>query len=892
MHPPTRPPKGGASFAALVLLAGLLALARPSANARSVDSLAPASTGGLAALDEALDHLSSHRRLLMIAAHPDDEDTLLLTLVARGQGGDAAYLSLSRGEGGQNLIGSQLGVGLGLLRSRELEAARRIDGATQLFARAYDFGFTRSLEETLQRWPEDVLIEDTLRAIRRFRPQVLVSVFPATPAAGHGQHQAAGLVAEKAFQLSQDPDAFPELDAEGLEHWPVRSFWRTRFFNPGPDTLRLPLGHIDPFSGKSVFQTALESRSQHRCQDMGLLQPLGDAQGALAWVAGVGGPEPKDLWDGVDTDLSAIADSLKDGDLRRAIAVDLEQVEQTALAAARQLGAGTMGQSVEPLARIVALLDGIVAKLEAWGGAAGDGRVSVLALVDEKRQIAREALATAAGIAVDAFTGAETVVPGQRLAVTAQVWDSTGDRLEGAAVELASAEGWRTLSAAPGEPGRQRFFVSDVDVDRRFEVEVPADAPPTVPYFLRRPLDGDLFDWSDATEEERILPFGPPPLSATFQLRIAGVQVELEREVVHRRRDQAIGEVRRPLRVVPRLEVALERDLLVATRGRDAGDLGVRVTSNLDAPVRGHVRVTAPAPWPAPEPVPFTISEPRGSAAIDISLPFPEGLGAARHPFGVEAVLDGGARAQGRYDHAYPLVDYPHIRPVVLPTPATFEVTGGDLRMPSLERVGWVRGASDRSPEILLDAGLPLELLDADALATADLGAYDAIVVGPRAYEVSPALVRANRRLLGYVEEGGLLIVQYQQYQWSGGDLAPLPIEIHRPHGRVTDEGADVRILDPQHPVFHDPNRIGDADWHGWVQERGLYFGGTWDDAYQPLLAMADPGGDEHRGALLIADVGKGRYVYTGLAFFRQLPAGVPGAYRLFFNLLGLRPGP
>jgi hypothetical protein len=234
------------------------------------------------------------------------------------------------------------------------------------------------------------------------------------------------------------------------------------------------------------------------------------------------------------------------------------------------------------------------------------------------------------------------------------------------------------------------------------------------------------------------------------------------------------------------------------------------------------------------------------------------------------------------------VIDYPHIRPTPRPEPAVVAISAADIDLPPLGRVGYVRGAADRVPELLAAVGVPVEILDAAQLAGADLSVYDAIVVGSRAYETDPALARSNPRLLDYTRRGGLTIVQYQQYQFVEGGFAPFPLDIGRPHGRVTDEAAPVVLLDPAHPIFHRPNEIGAGDWSGWVQERGLYFPATWDSAYVPLLEMGDPGREAERGALLVAPVGEGTWVYTGLAFFRQLPAGVPGAYRLFANLLAL----
>ncbi|RMH17684.1 MAG: PIG-L family deacetylase, partial [Acidobacteria bacterium] len=306
-----------AALSVLILPVLAVAVLRPAAAEPSMRVLEPASTGGVAELDRALARLTTHRRMLIIAAHPDDEDNRLLALVARGQGGEAAYFSLSRGEGGQNLIGEELGVGLGILRSRELLAARHVDGGRQFFSRAYDFGYTRSLAETFARWPRDELLVDAVRAVRRFKPQVVVAIFPPDRRAGHGQHQASAVIAREAFDRAGDAGAFPELRAEGLLPWSPQAFYRAAWWDPDAAGVTLPLGGIDPASGRSIFQLAMASRSQHRSQDMGLLQPLGDAAASLLWEAGAGA-EGDDLWSGIDVRLEAIAAPLAPGPLARA----------------------------------------------------------------------------------------------------------------------------------------------------------------------------------------------------------------------------------------------------------------------------------------------------------------------------------------------------------------------------------------------------------------------------------------------------------------------------------------------------------------------------------------------------------------------------------------------
>jgi len=394
---------------------------------------------------------------------------------------------------------------------------------------------------------------------------------------------------------------------------------------------------------------------------------------------------------------------------------------------------------------------------------------------------------------------------------------------------------------------------------------------------------GSLYDWSAATPAERGEPFGPPPLMARFRFTLEGVPVTLEREVVHLHRDQATGEVRRPLRVVPAVEVAVADDLLVwPVQSREPRRLRVTLTSHAPNPVSGRLEA---AGWPSVAPQSFTLGAAGEPEDLELTLTPPKDFKPGRTNLELAAVLADGQR----FSLAVPEVDYPHIRATPRPLPARVAIQAADLRLPPLKRVGYVRGASDRVPEFLRQAGVPLELLGPEQLDSGDLGRYDVIVIGSRAYETDPALARANHRILDYVKNGGHVVVQYQQYPYIEGKFAPLPLDIARPHDRITDETAPVTVLDPASPVFTTPNKIGPEDWNGWIQERGLYFAHTWDPAYTPLLSMKDPDTEDLKGGLLVAKVGKGTYVYTGLAFFRQLPAGVPGGYRLFANLLGLK---
>lgn len=861
------------------LLALLLAVgaALPAVLALGpADALEPPSTGGLEVVDRLLAKLATNRRLLVIGAHPDDEDTSLLALVSRGMGGEAAYLSLSRGDGGQNLLGTDLGVGLGLIRSQELVAARRTDGARQYFTRAFDFGFTRSIDETFRFWPKEVLLEDAARIVRRFRPQVVVSTFSGTVRDGHGQHQAAGLTAPMAFALAGRTSAFPALDRECLVPWTPSVLFRSTYFDAPSSTIHLPTGNVDPLTGRSYFQIAMASRSRHRSQDMGMLQPAGPSETRLAWVAGGVGPAAKDPFEGIETRLRGIGGEIADPARRVALETSLDRVEALARATREKLAPASLSAAVEPLAAILKDLRAARA-----GVRKEDGGVAML--LDEKIGAAEQALAAAAGVTLDSYTDREVACPGEGFPVSVFLWNAGQAAVPAADVTLESPDGWTTE-----RDGLAKDVGGGTLADWKLKAGIPSGASLTLPYFLRRPMQGDLYDWSAATAAERGEPFQPPPLLARATVTIAGVPVTLRREVVYRYRDQAIGEIRRPIRCAPRVDVAVEPELMVwPTSLSTPRSIEVTLTSSSDRPQKGSLEVTPPAGWPAVTPIPFALDKRGERAFFEITLKPPKAVPAGRAAFHVAAVLEDGEKdTLGVH-----VLEYPHIPPTPEPAPAEVSLVAADIRLPAARRIGYVRGASDSLPELLAAVGLPVEVLTRRDLDAGDLSRYDAILVGSRAYETDAELPRANSRLLDYARAGGLVIVQYQQYPYVDGRFAPYPIEIARPHDRVTDETAPVTALDPQHPVFLRPNRIGAADWAGWVQERGLYFAHSWDKAYAPLLAMADPGWPEQRGGLLVAAVGKGHYVYTGLAFFRQLPAGVPGAYRLLANLLALNDG-
>ncbi|HET9276315.1 MAG TPA: PIG-L family deacetylase, partial [Gemmatimonadales bacterium] len=594
-----------------------------------------AGTGGTAALHQAERMLGHTKRVLMIAAHPDDEDTELLTVLVRGEGAEAAYLSLSRGEGGQNLIGDELGEDLGLLRSEELLAARRLDGARQYFTRAFDFGFSKTLDEAFRFWPADSLLKDVVRIVRRFRPQIIVSVFSGTPRDGHGQHQAAGWAAREAFRAAGDPARFPELEREeGLLPWtPVKLFRSARFDNTAAPTVVLEGGVLDPDIGQSYRQVAMRGRSLHRSQDMGVLQEVGPSRIGLALVEDRSGGEAGEnggLWSGIDT-----------------------------------------------------------SRVEAAGGIEAE---------DARRHRA-EADAIRAGLVLDAWASASRLVPGQRVELHLVAWNG-GAGAVAVRLEPLVPDGWSAEpSSCPSRPALGPGAVTECTL----RVTVGERAEVSTPYFLRAPRDVAFYRWS-GDPRIRGEPFEPPLLSARFHFRASGGEERtLEREVVHRYRDQATGEVRRPLAVVPRVAVALTPATLVWPIGeRRPRRFTVTLQHAGQDTTRGEVFLELPPGWPATPPQPFTLTRDEERESVQFSVRPPARLRAGSYEIRAVARDDRGRR----HDLGVTTIEYPHVRSRTVSRSARVEVRAAAIALPLLARIGYVRGAADRVPEALMSLGL------------------------------------------------------------------------------------------------------------------------------------------------------------------------------------------
>jgi LmbE family N-acetylglucosaminyl deacetylase len=854
--------------------------------------------GGLVGNGLQLRGLDGEKRVLMIGAHPDDEDTALLTALARGMGATTGYLSLTRGDGGQNLIGPELGEGLGVIRTGELLAARELDGGTQFFTRAFDYGFSKSADEAFEKWPREALLRDVVWILRTFRPHVIVSVFSGTPADGHGQHQAAGIMAREAFEAAADPQRFPEMAALGVEPWQVEKLYRRSWGDEGTHTLET--GRFDPLLGRSHFQLAMESRSQHRSQDMGVAQPVGGRTTELLLWEVAPGIDPTDpgFFAGIDTTLIAGIEAL-DAATRRAVEDGVVRYRNGLSRAAEALSPSGPWESAEPLA------EGLSSLREAEAVARRAAPDSELAQVLARRTEAVEhALLRAAGVTLKVVATDDLVVPGGEVEVEVQLWNGGDSRVGNAVPRLTLPDGWTAEEIAIEEgAGGGGFFGRGVAGSQlgedgslapgalarwRYHVRIPADAQVSGLYFRDEARDGEMYQWPADDPGVWGLPKDPPFVEGGVDFTLAtggaSLPVAARTPVRYVGVDKATGQFEKPLLVVPAVWVAADPGSMVWPAGADeVRQVRVRLTGQDEAGVSGRIRLEAPQGWEvSPASQPFELAGPGSELTATFEVRT-RAAAAGRHRFRAVAESDDGRS----FDQSVRLIDYPHIERTAMVDPAELEVSVFSVAAAPVE-VGYLMGSGDDGMRALEQMGVSVREITPEQIASGVPGDLDVLVLGIRVYETRPEVAAINDRILDFARSGGTVVVQYNKYEYPAGDFAPYEVSMGNRAPRVTDEGSPVEILDPASPVIAGPNRISETDFEGWVQERGLYFLDEWDERFQPVLSFTDPGEEPARGSLLVASVGDGLYVYTGISFFRQFPAGVPGAHRLFANLVSL----
>ncbi|MYD72064.1 MAG: PIG-L family deacetylase [Acidobacteria bacterium] len=865
---------------------------------------------GQADLAVALRQLNSTGTFLSVVAHPDDENNALLARLARGDGHRTVLFSLTRGDGGQNEIGPELFDALAVLRTEELAAAHRLDGAEQYFSRAVDFGYSFSVEETFERWGREEALSDIVRMIRTIRPDVISAMSP--EGRGGGQHhQASAILAHEAYHAAADPARFPEQIADGLRPWQARKFYfRTGFpfgmgigppgfanrrGDPDPALTTIDLAGYDPLLGATWTELGSRARSMHKCQGMSqfVALPAGAAGGRYRLtetaIAGyTGGSGESSLFDGVDTSIGSLARFAGTSPPSRLVD-DLAALAMDARDALEGFESDGMSGAREPV--LSGLLRTRLMRTALETGVYGlsdEARAAIdFGLTSKERQFERAAvLAHAVRLEVLADDG--IVAPGQPIRLRALVANLGDDPVTVQGLRLDGLDGVTGVDACAAA-----LAAGNVQ-ECSLEARIPPDARMTDIHWThvagadRYELDPDVpFG----------LPFRPTPFRATVDLRLGSASISVERRVEYRYYgdDLFTGEKRMALQVVPRVAVSMTPAITVvpvAATG-DAAAREVRVTATHTGPiapgrpVTGTVRLDLPSGWVS-EPASAAVTFGREDESRTVRFRVSTG-GAPTGEYTMGAAVDVAGEA---YDRGYQVIEYPHTSRRHIGRPAMATVHVLDVAVAPNLLVGYIEGVGDAVPPAIEQLGARVEFIDADGLAWGDLERFDVIVTGVRAYERRDDLRANNNRLLEYVEAGGTVIVQYNKFEFNEAQYGPWPAQVGR--GRVTDERAPIRILANDHPVFAWPNRVGAATWENWVQERGLYFLADRDERYADLVELEDTfeyNAGVKRGALVEARPGQGRWVYLGLGLWRQLPAGTPGAYTLLANLLSLGEG-
>jgi len=865
----------------------------------------PQDTGGQG-LKLMLRRLGTTARLMQTVAHPDDEDGGMLTLESRGKGDSVLLMTLNRGEGGQNKLGSNLFDGLGVLRTLELLGADRYYGVEQRFSRVADFGFSKTADETFSKWGgHDVPLADMVRVIRTFRPDVLVARFSGTDRDGHGNHQASAILTVEAFHAAADPKRFPEQIQQGLLPWQPKKLYVGNVCGFAaascPDanyTLRLNTGLNDSVLGTSAIQFAMD----------GLRHQL--SQGAGAWSVEPGDrftyyklidsvlPKPpgaanddtheKDFFDGIDTSLPALADRL-DSDQSKLPDLRLQLTKiQGLIDDARRLTDSNPNSAAKPLLEALLAVDGLVVKIAQDRSLAPIAQKELLVQLRTKQEQLQQAANLALGLTLDARvdTGvapnpddAFMAVPGQTFTASVVLRNIGKTEITPTKFDLNLPDGWRCVMTSP----KPSSIVPGASATAQFRVTVGDNAELTRPYWHRDDPETESVNLID-NEKYVTLPFPPPPVRAFASYTAAGLTGDVRAVVSVPFKDSAGQEKRRALAVGPAFSVEVKPSSQVIPLGHQgARPVDAPVKSFYPGPAKTRLQLALPTAWhvePDAERLEFSkVNETRNSEFHVFS----DASSGKEGRYEVKAALAALSRS---YTEGFNVVTRDDLDTFYYYQPAVQRESVVDVKVPDGLKVGYIMGAGDDIPTVLEQIGINVTLIPADKLATDNLNQYGTIVLGIRAYDTQKDVVANNQRLLDFVSAGGTLLVQYDTGvgQFNDHHFAPYPEQLSR--ARVSVEDAPVEILAPSNPILHSPNEITQRDFAGWVQERGLYFMSSWDEHFTPLLAAHDPSESPQKGGLLVAKYGKGTYIYTGYAFFRQLPAGVPGAVRLYVNLL------
>ena len=887
---------------------------------------------GAAGLWQTLLKLHTRASLLMVVAHPDDEDSGMLALETRGQGARAMMLTLNRGEGGQNVMSDDFGDALGLVRTQELLSADRYSGVRQFFSSVVDFGFSKTREESLALWGHDRVLADAVRVVRATRPLVVTSVFVGGPTDGHGHHQVAGQIAQEVFAAAGDPNMFPDQIREGLRPWsPLKMYARVPTFSASPKGIRdsatgkffpvrfydyihkdwsdgmpsvdveIPEGNFDSVLGASYLQVAREGLALQKSQNGGggipSAGPVNVPYHRYASQVPASGREDN-FFAGIDISLTGIA-SLAQGQPNEFLKEGLSRIDGLIGQAMREFSLDHPEKVAPTLAKGLQETNALVAKISA-SQLSEETKYNILHELTIKQDQFQQAMIESLGFSMEAtvvpkkepprpnffqagpsetFTSA---VPGQEFPVKIHLYNPAASalKIDRVWLETPKGENWTVKPQSPVTA----TLPAGKELDEKFEVSVPANAAATRPHFGRPNDEQPYYDIVD--ERYLTLPLPPYPLTAWVEFSYEGVTVRAGQSVQTVRQLNGPGMELDPLMVTPAVSVRIAPRAGIAALGEQSFALSALVHTEVETGAKGTVRLELPQGWRS-EPAVAAFEMQRAGEEQNIGFQvFPNQL--EQKSYTVTAVAEFAGR---QYREGFTTIGYPGLRPYNLYVPATYRTSGVDCKIAPGLRVGYVTGTGDAVPQSLANIGIKSEFLSPQDVSQGDLKKYDVILLGVRAYAARPELATHNQRLLEYVKNGGVVIVQYNTAQYDH-NYGPYPYSLPNTAERVVDENSHVEFLDPKSPVLTWPNQINQRDFTGWVEERGHGFLTSWDKQYEAPLETHDPEQEPQKGGLVYAQYGRGVYVYVALALYRQLPDGVPGAYRLFANLLSLPRNP
>lgn len=782
-----------------------------------------------------LKKLNTLGTVLYVAAHPDDENTRLLTYLSKEKLYRTGYMSITRGDGGQNLIGNEQGIELGLIRTQELLAARRVDGAEQFFSRAYDFGFSKTTEEAFKIWDKEKILSDVVWVIRKFQPDVIITRFPEDSRAGHGHHSGSAVLAREAFKAAADPNRFPQQLKAGVKVWQAKRVVWNSFVQQGntppADATKLDVGAYNPLLGKSYGEIAAESRSQHKSQGFGVPRSRGQAIEYFTHVEGT--PATTDIFEDMNISWSKLEGGQK-------VQGMIEQL-------IGNYSITNPERSVPALVTLYKEMNNL--KDSYWK--------------TQKQKETLQLIEACSGLWLDATTTTGYAVQGDSVRF---IFAMINRLLPSVTVKNITIDGFDTAYNQQLATNRNTTFAKTI--------AVPVNKPITQPYWLEKEMSEGSFNVNDQLLIGN--PESKPSYEAVFTLTIEGQDLSFTRPVRYKFTDPVKGELYQPLTVLPAVTGRFAPEVVLLNTNAPKSFDAITRRQNRNAPAvkptlinTGNVDVKQQLTGNGT----FAFEAKRKSTETQVTrakLTF-DNNGKPEEAKELRTVS---------YDHI-PRLDYFHTPEVKLVV-ADIKTAG--------KRVGYIEGAGDKVPEALLQMGYDVIMLKEKDITPATLKTLDAVITGIRAYNVQDFLTDKYEVLMQYVEQGGNLIVQYNTNNFAGplrnSKIGPYQFAISR--NRVTDENAKVTFLKPEHQVLNFPNKITDGDFNNWVQERGIYFADQMDPKFETVLAMNDPSEPEQKGSLIIADYGRGKFVYTGLVFFRELPAGVPGAYRLLANIIAL----